>query len=553
VKLTCFLPAFLAWAAIAVAARAADWPQWGGAPARNNAPQDDIRDLPAQWNVGQFDPQSERWLKQSTSNIRWAARLGSHTYGTPVVAGGRVFCATNNGAGWLKQYPPTIDLGCLLAFRQSDGRFDWQLSCRKLAAGDALDFAKQGICSVPLVEDKRLWIVTNRCELVCVDVEGPAGGNVQAAGQVEPGSSAREAKVLWRLDMIGRLGVAPRNMSSCSVTATGDLLLLITANGADESKKKVLAPEAPSFIAVDKHSGKVVWADNSPGANILLGQWSSPAFAVIGGLPQAVFPGGDGWLYSFHLKPGGKPELLWKFDCNPKRSVWKGQGQGDRGILVGTPVIHQGRVYIATGDDPEFGGESPGHLWCIDAGKRGDVSPELVFDKQGRPVPTRSADISPSEARARRLRAADPVAGDVVRPNPNSAAVWHYVGAAAAGDDKADFKQTMHRTIGMAAIRDDLLVIADLKGLVHCLDTRTGKVRWTYDMMSSVWGSPLIADGKIYLGDEDGDVRVFALSPQFKLLAENSMGSAVYTTPVAAGNVLYISSRTYLFAIAAEK
>ena len=57
----------------------------------------------------------------------------------------------------------------------------------------------------------------------------------------------------------------------------------------------------------------------------------------------------------------------------------------------------------------------------------------------------------------------------------------------------------MHRTIGMATIRDDLLVIADLAGLVHCLDARTGKVHWTYDMMAAVWGSPLIADGKIFL------------------------------------------------------
>ena len=110
----------------------------------------------------------------------------------------------------------------------------------------------------------------------------------------------------------------------------------------------------------------------------------------------------------------------------------------------------------------------------------------------------------------------------------------------------------MHRTIGMAAIRDDLLVIADLAGLVHCLDVRTGKVHWTYDMMAAVWGSPLIADGKIFLGDEDGDVRVFALSPQLKLLAENAMQSAVYSTPVAAGNVLYISTRNHLFAIAEE-
>ena len=91
-----------------------------------------------------------------------------------------------------------------------------------------------------------------------------------------------------------------------------------------------------------------------------------------------------------------------------------------------------------------------------------------MFDKQGGPV-------APITTWSRRIQAADTAAGDVVRPNPNSAVVWQYVGAGPQGQAKADFKNTMHRTIGMAAIRDDLLVIADLAGLVHCLDVRTGK------------------------------------------------------------------------------
>ena len=180
-------------------------------------------------------------------NIRWVARLGSQTYGTPVVAGGRVFCATNNGAGWLKQYPAGVDLGCLLAFRQRDGAFDWQLSCRKLAAGRAVDWPEQGICSTPLVEGKRLWIVTNRGELVCVNLAGPAGDKADAAGQVEPGVSARRPEVLWRLDMIGRLGVVPHNMSSCSVTAAGKLLLVVTGNGVNESHTQRARPAGPQL------------------------------------------------------------------------------------------------------------------------------------------------------------------------------------------------------------------------------------------------------------------------------------------------------------------
>ena len=115
-----------------------------------------------------------------------------------------------------------------------------------------------------------------------------------------------EADVLWRFDMMHQLGSVQHNMASCSVTAAGDLLLVGTSNGVDESHENIPAPDAPSFIALDKQTGKLVWADNSPGHNILHGQWSSPAFAVLGGVPQAIFPGGDGWVYSFLAAAGAE-------------------------------------------------------------------------------------------------------------------------------------------------------------------------------------------------------------------------------------------------------
>ena len=447
-------------------AAAADWPQWGGSPTRNNTPVG--RNIPAEWDIGKFDKKSGNWLADSAKNIRWVARLGTTTYGTPTVADGRVFSATNNGGGWLKQYPPKLDLGCLLCFRQGDGRFEWQLSCKKL--GRVIDYPDQGICCSPLVEGKRLWVVTNRCEIVCLKTEG---------SKIRP----NEPEVLWRYDMIKALAVTPNSMSSCSVTAIGNLLLVNTSNGADLPHKRVPSPNAPSFIALDKLSGKLVWADNAPGNNILDGQWSSPAAAVLGGVPQAIFAGGDGWVYSFRAAAGGgKPDLLWKFDTNPKTAIWKPDGSGNRDNLVATPVVYGGRVYIAVGAEPDYG-EGKGCLWCIDPTRRGDVSPELVVNKQGHP-------ISDALRAARRVCAIDPSAGETVRPNPNSAAVWRYTGVDSNGNGKLDFEETMHRSISMAVIKDGLLVIPDLQGVVHCLDAKTAKPHWTQDLMAEVWGSP---------------------------------------------------------------
>ena len=70
-------------------------------------------------------------------------------------------------------------------------------------------------------------------------------------------------------------------------------------------------------------------------------------------------------------------------------------------------------------------------------------------------------------------------------------------------------------------------------------------------MLAAVWGSPLVADGKVYLGDEDGDVVVLQAGREMKKLAEINMGSAVYGAPVPANGVLYITNRSQLFAIAA--
>lgn len=112
-----------------VLAAGGDWPQWGGTRLRNNVPS--VTNLPSTWNVGGYDVELGAWSDKNAENIAWYAELGSQTYGNPVVADGKVFVGTNNGAGHLKRYPATVDLGCLLAFSEEDGSFLWQHSSEK--------------------------------------------------------------------------------------------------------------------------------------------------------------------------------------------------------------------------------------------------------------------------------------------------------------------------------------------------------------------------------------------------------------------------------------
>jgi outer membrane protein assembly factor BamB len=178
---------------------------------------------------------------------------------------------------------------------------------------------------------------------------------------------------------------------------------------------------------------------------------------------------------------------LWEFDTNPKDSVWP----RTRNEVIGTPVIFEDRVYLANGQDPEHG-EGVGHFYAIDATKRGDIT--------------------------------------------TSGLVWHF--------DK------IRRSISTAAIADGLVYIADFSGFLHCLDAKTGQPFWVHDTFAAIWGSPFVVDGKVYLGDEDGDVVVLQHGKEKKVLAEMNMGSAVYATPVPAHGTLFLNNRNELYALA---
>ncbi len=516
--------------------------QWGTSPARNNVST--ATELPEKWSPGQFERRTGKWVGgPKAKNIKWVAPLGSTTYATPIVTGNRVFCGTNNTSALDPAYPGNVDLGVLVVLDGENGKFLGQFVREKLDG--AIDWPEQGICSNPAVQGDRLWIVTNRSEIVCLDIR------------------PETPEIVWSFDMIGRLGTRPHNMTSCSPLLLGDLVFSGTSNGVGPDDKTVLFPEAPSFIALDKNDGALVWSDATPGENVLDGQWGSPSALVFAGRDgtertQVLFPGGDGWLYAFEVR-GREITPSWKFDCNPKTSVWKGHGSGDRNTLLASPVVADGRVYIATGQDPESG-EGPAVLWCIEPARalleyenvataesnpaaepQGrlsdrfvDLSESLVVDAAGKIVPPK------------RTRAVDESVGKKVEPNPQSAARWSYRGK---NPKSKEFEDTLHRTIGSVVVSGGLLLVGDFCGVVHCLDAATGECFWTYDMMSTVWGSPLAADGRFFLCDSDGDVAIFRQSKELELLEEINMGAGVYGSPVPHGKTLYISTSNHVFAV----
>jgi outer membrane protein assembly factor BamB len=363
--------AVVAAALVALAAAAPltaqDWPMWGGAPGRNMA------------SAATSSPSS--WDPKTGTGIKWKTDLGSTSYGNPVVAGGRVFVGTNNANP--RNPEITGDKGILMCFRESDGAFLWQAVSDKLEEGKSVDWPDQGVASSPAVVGNRLYYVSNRAELVALDTEGFADGENDGPVTDERLKGPADADIVWRLDMMKALGVRPRNLANSSPAVWEDLVFIVTSNGRDDEAGTVLAPDAPSFLAVNRETGKVVWQDKSPGDRILHGQWASPSLGEVNGVMQAVFPGGDGWLYAFSARTGAP---LWRFDLNPKDAIWP----KTRNQALATPVFHGGRVFMAVGQDPE-NGEGVGHLYCIDPSKTGDITETgrvWHFDKIRRSIST---------------------------------------------------------------------------------------------------------------------------------------------------------------------
>ena len=447
-----------------------DWPMWGGTPDRNMVSS--MKGLPTEWDV------------KTKKNVKWVAALGSQSYGNPVVAGGMVFVGTNNEAP--RDPNQGGDRGVLMAFRESDGEFMWQQTHTKLESGRANDWPFQGVASSPLVEGERLYYVSNRGVLWCLDTKGFHDSENDGPITDEKFTGQRDADAIWSFDMMEKVGTYPHNLANSSPVAWGDLIFVSTSNGQDESHVNIPSPRAPAIIAVNKDTGDLVWEDNSVEDRILHGQWSTPTVGRIGGVDQVVSAQGDGWVRGYEPSTGKK---LWEFDTNPKDSAWP----RTRNEVISTPVIYQDRVYIANGQDPEHG-EGVGHFYAIDATKRGDIT--------------------------------------------ESGRVFHF--------DK------IRRSISTAAIVDGLIYLPDFSGFLHCLDATTGEEYWVHDLLSATWGSALVADGKVYLGNEDGDVLIMQAGKEKKLLGTMNMMSAVYGTAVPANNTLFIMNRNQLYALAVK-
>jgi outer membrane protein assembly factor BamB/HEAT repeat protein len=410
------------------------------------------------------------WDPKSGRNVVWSAELGSETFGRPVVAGDAVYVGTDNARPRNPAFQE--ESGVLMAFRLADGRFLWQDLAPRVERG-LREFLLPSTTSAPYVEGNRLYYVTAECQLRSLEIKDAA------------------ADVAWELDMCGRLGVFPHEATNSEVLPVGDLLIVSTSNGQNEGHTRVPSPRAPSLIAVNKHSGEVVWRAIGAGEQTLHGQWSSPVAADVNGRIQVLFGGGDGWLRAYDAASGHE---LWRFDGNPKDARWLPRpGAFSRGSIIASPVFADGRVFVAMG-------QSPGH----------GNGPSLVHA------------ISPSGQ------------GDVT----GSRLLWT--------------SREVGRVVGTPIAMDGLLYVADLGGTIHCLDAATGAHVWKHETHDAIWGSLLLAGGRLYAGNVEGTMTVLRAGRKKELLAQIEMDAPLHSRPALIGDALLLATARRLYFIAAK-
>lgn len=510
--------------------RAGDWTQWCGQPDRNMVSGE--QGLP-----DRFD-QLTKDATSGLANVRWVVRLGTQTFGSPVISGGKVFI------GGVIDGPQRTQTGALWCFRESDGALLW----RMLSPYPPLLYNRisYGFCSTPTVENDRLYLLGHLGDVLCLSANGMADGNkgpfldeaqyfasdrkrtrseIAPDGQrlleCTPGTPAAlgplDADILWKFDMLHQVNCWPFNALNPAILIRGDRLYVATSSTLSghgdegsairirEWKRKYhqTTYDSPSLIVLDKHTGRLLARDREGIFDRTFhGAHSSPALGVVNGKELLFYGGGDGACYAFdpEFRPGpdgqpGELKLVWKFDClapETLESKFRPNRELNKAETVATPVFYKNRVYTSIGNDLERSGPAagPGRLVCLDATQTGEIN--------------------------------------------RTGKIWSF--------------DEIRSTASTVAIADGLLYTGDAAGQIYCLNADTGQVYWTH-AAAPVWGSPLVADGKVFVGTHLGGLLVFAHGREKKLLSQNLGKADIVASPTAANGVLYVATQQHLYAL----
>lgn len=544
----------LPWVIAVAGVDAGDWPSWGGQPSRNMASETE-KGLPDGCSFGTKNERGE--IDPSTTrNIKWIAKLGNKTYGSPVVSQGRVFIGTAGNR--------STD-AAIVCLDEKTGR-----ELKRLDCGSRNSY---GVCSTPTVEGDRLYFVGPESEVVCLDL----------ATWLKPSATAADAgsarHVVWRYDMAEKLHVMQDHVASCSVLVHGDFVYVCTGNGRFKTADKPFYPLTPSLVVFNKRTGQLVTRDDEQiGEQLWRGQWSSPSLAMVNGKAQILFATGNGICYAFEpadpaakVAPdrwitttlrgpivyyidvkgkdtGGLSPAEYARKFTPLASMQKPALPLEFRYSINLPVmtpIHS----IPTAKVPDV--PILKKIWWFDClppeyrnapfyarGGKGDgekhpcdIIATPVFYRNRVYVAIGGDPVHGSRNSRGNLFCIDPTrTGDITR----SGRVWNY--------------DELNASITTVSITGGLVFVIDEASVIHCLDADTGQKYWTHALKGETGqlNSALLAvDGKLFAGKT-----ILAASKTLKILGViegNNVTSS--SAPCVANGVLFKVQGDRLWAV----
>jgi outer membrane protein assembly factor BamB len=441
----------------------------------------------------------------TSTNLVWEVRLGTHQYSIPTIDRGKIFLGINDQGVQREGYLPSGG-GAVVCLDLKTGKTLWTLPIPRVADGTVppnfFDQWRCGVCSGPVAVGKRVFLVGNRGDVLCLDREGQLDGNdgpfrderrYMGLPDDVP-LTPQDGDIIWRYDFRKECSVLIHDTCGSTIQFVDNLLIVCTSNGTDRHHQQPLAPDAPSLIVLDAETGALIARDREAemGRNILHGNWSSPCFAEVSGKKLIFFAAGDGILYAFELpkrRSDGTVQQLkkvWASNCTPNHfrmdeqgkkkvySSWQNKRQDGPSEAIGTPVYSDGHLYVATGQSPLYG-LGAACLTCFDA--------------------------------------------------LTGAVVWR--------------TEKLNRSLATAAIKDNILYLPDQASTLHAFDVKTGETIWTHDVGSTVcYANAFVADDKVYLGTERGGFWIFKAGREKEVLFNTRLPSPPITVTATEGALL---------------
>lgn len=378
-------------------------------------------------------------------------------------------------------------------------------------------------------------------------------------GPANNGVSTEKAPIAWTKEHAKWRVPLPESNNSTPIVY-GDKIFL--AQARKKTGERLL-------LCLDRNTGKQLWQAgftyNEPEPTHETNPYAS-ASPVTDGKLVIVWLGSSGLAaFDFNGKQIwhrdlGKQRHTWGYGSSPTLAgnrVYLNFGPGDRSFVAAFDKATGKTLWqneVKPGKGQKIGNWSLDDTW-------GSWSSPLMIRSDGKEqivVTLPETVIAYEPATGEKLWSA-PGLGTLIYPSPVFDGETLFVASGYSGPNFAIRpgaqspkwrREQGRQMIGTGVVHNGRLYTISNNGVADCADMATGEMKWSGRLpASTVWSSPVLSDGKIYVMNQTGEVFVLATGDEFKILASTKLDEAANASVVIAGGDLYLRTHEALWRI----